>query len=457
MEETTVAGIRITGMASGLPPNIVEQLMEAERIPIKNMEVQKKKVDDKLKLVSELETKISDIKKNMDSLTNIKGFADKVLNSGFPDIISGTADANVADTGDWTIEVLQLAEKPTAQSTGFPDKDKTRLGTGYIKFETENGVKEIYINQDNSTLEKVAAQINQSGNGLSAIVVTDKKDKDNPYKLQVSGLKSGDENQVSFPIIYLLDGDEDFSFEKTKPAVNAKFKLDGMEYESSSNTISDLIPGVALDLKKAAAGTPVKINITENHEAISTKVKSFVDAYNGALAFIQNQNKLTGDSKNQRLGPLGGDGMLRTIETKLRNLILDPRYGTGSNVMRLNEIGIEFNRSGTLNLNQDKFNAKVKADPQAVAKFLRGDGFSVGFMPTVKNGIDSLLNGQFGAVGTRKKNYSDRINQMNERIEDKERQLVKKEDSLRRKFSDLESRMSQLQSQGAGVANIGKT
>lgn len=452
-----MAGIRITGMASGLPPNIVEQLMEAERIPIKNIENQKKKIDDKLKLVTELETKVSDIKKNMDGLTNIKGFADKVLNSGFPDIINGTVDPNVADTGEWNIEVLQLAEKPTAQSVAFPDKNETRIGTGYIKFETEEGTKEVYISHEESTLESVAKKINESGTGLNAIIVNDKKDKDNQFRLQVSGLKSGGENQVSFPIVYLLDGDADFLFEKSKEAVNAKFKLEGMEYEASSNTINDLVPGVTLDLKRAAEGTRVKLKITENFEVISGKVKTFVDAYNGALAFIQGQNKLTGDSKNPRLGPLGGDGMLRTIENKLRNLVQDPQYAAGSSILRLNEIGIEFNKEGTLKFDQDKFNKQLQANPQAVSRFLRGDGFSVGFMPSVKQGVDNLLNAQFGPVGTRKKNYSDRIGQMNQRIDDKERQLVRKEDSLRRKFSDLESKMSQLQAQGAGIANIGKT
>lgn len=41
-----MTAVRITGMASGLPPNIVEQMMEAERIPIKTME-QKKNGEDK--------------------------------------------------------------------------------------------------------------------------------------------------------------------------------------------------------------------------------------------------------------------------------------------------------------------------------------------------------------------------------------------------------------------------
>ena len=74
-----MAAIRFSGMASGLPPNIVEQIMEAERIPVKTMENQKLKEDDKIKLVTDLETKVSDISKNLSELVGIKGFTNTKL------------------------------------------------------------------------------------------------------------------------------------------------------------------------------------------------------------------------------------------------------------------------------------------------------------------------------------------------------------------------------------------
>jgi flagellar hook-associated protein 2 len=43
-----VAGIRINGLASGLPPNLVDQVIEAERIPVKQMQDKKAKIEDKL-------------------------------------------------------------------------------------------------------------------------------------------------------------------------------------------------------------------------------------------------------------------------------------------------------------------------------------------------------------------------------------------------------------------------
>ncbi|KHD89743.1 MAG: flagellar hook associated protein [Bdellovibrio sp. ArHS] len=448
-----MAGIRFTGMASGLPPNIVDQLMEAERIPVKQMEVQKTKQEDKLKLVTDLETKVSDITKNLGELTSTSGFIDKKFVSGDPNVIEGQVDPNSAIPGDYSIEVVQLAQKPAAISNGFPDKNETQIGVGYIKFDTPEGVKEVYINGANSTLEGVVKQINAANVGLKAQVLEDRKDAENPFKLLISGLSTGKDNQVAFPKIYLLDGDQDMYFDQSRPAQNAKVKVDGFEIELPDNKSTDLIPGVTLDFKSAAPGREIRMSVKENLEVISGKIKSFVEAYNGALDFIQKQSKLqAGDGKNPKLGPLGGDGMLRSIENSLRRVILNPTMGVETPIRRVGELGIEFNRNGTLNFNQDKFNKVLNANPQGVAAFFRGDGFSTGFVSTVKREIGNLMNGQFGTIANRKKGLQDRINQVNGRIETKERQLERKEESLRRKFADLESKMSDMQAQQARFA-----
>ena len=160
-----MTGIRISGMASGLPPNIVDQIMDAERIPVKQMEGKKANEDEKLKLVDELTTKVQEVPKTIGELVGTRGFTNMKLDSGDPNIITGTVDPNVAGPGTWMIEVDQLAQKPGAMSNGFPDPDKTQIGTGYMKFKTSEGVKEVYLNGKTNTLKGVAATINRSGKG----------------------------------------------------------------------------------------------------------------------------------------------------------------------------------------------------------------------------------------------------------------------------------------------------
>lgn len=443
-------------MASGLPPNIVDQLVEAERVPLKQIETKKNKQEDVLKIVTDLETKVSEITKNLGELTNTKGFIDTKLISGDPNTIDGVVDPGAVVNGEYSIEVMQLAQKPGAISNGFPDKDKTQMGVGYIKFETSQGLKEVYIKGENSTLSGVAAQINSANIGMRATVIEDKKDRENPFRLIVSGLKTGDDKQIKFPTIYMLDGDQDMFFDEARPAQNAKLKMDGFEVEVPDNVVNDLIPGVTLNLKQASPGREIRVFVKENMEAISGKIKAFVDAYNGALSFLQNQQKLQkGASGKESLGPLGGDSLTRQVENVLRRIIMAPQFGINSDIQTMNQLGIEFNRNGTLNFNQEKFNKVLNSNPASVAEFFKGDGLTTGFVNNLKRELSNMQNPSFGVLANRKKGIQEKINRYNTQIEQKERQLEKKEDSLRKKFADLESKMSAIQSQGAAVQGIG--
>lgn len=314
-----------------------------------------------------------------------------------------------------------------------------------------DGPKEVYITEENSTLDKIASSINGANIGIRAVVVNDRSDKEDSYRLEIAGLKTGDDNSVEFPTVYMLDGERDFQFTGENKAMNAKFKLDGHEFETESNVIKDLIPGVNLDLKKAIPGQPVRLNITENFDIISEKIKTFVDSYNAALGFIQGQSKLAPDAKgNPRLGPLGGDSMLRMTESRLRQIIQDVQQ-TGSQFKRIIELGVEFNRNGSLNFNQDKFKKLVNNDPQQVVQFLRGNFVDTGFIPSMKKRLGSIVDPQTGPVTTRKKSYQDRISQMDRRIDQKEKSLSKREEQIRKQFAKMEEAMSKLQTQGAAA------
>jgi len=415
------------------------------------MQDKKVKIEDKVKLVTDLETKINDINKNLGAIIGSKGFVDKKLNSSFPEIVNGTLDPNLADSGEWTLEVLQLAGKPSVVTGGMPDKDKTTMGVGYIKFDTVDGEKEVYINEDNSTLEKIAAQINAANIGIRAVIVNDRSDKEDSYKLEIAGLKTGDDNEVKFPTVYFLDGESDFQFTGSTKAQNARYKLDGHEFESADNMIKDLIPGVTLDLKKAVPNQPIRLNITENYDVISEKIKSFVDSYNAALGFVQGQNKLAPDKNgNPRLGPLGGDSMLRMTEGRLRGIIQDVQQ-TNSKFNRIIQLGVEFNKNGTLNFNQEKFVKIVNSEPLEVVEFLRGDLSSTGFITNMKKKLSAIVDGQTGPVSVRKKSMQSNISQIDKRIESKEKSLARREDQLRNQFAKMEEAMSRIQTQGASA------
>ena len=449
-----MAGISMAGMGSGLPPNIVDQLMEAEKMPIKSIEKTKSKQENRLKLVTDLESKLNGVTGGLVSLANARGFTDMKLSTGDQNVVTGTVDPNTAKPGTWNVEVLGLARKSAALSNGFPDKDKTRVGVGYFKFDTPDGEKDVYLKSDHNTLADAATAINRAGVGVRASVIDDRATPDAPFKLMVTSDKMGGDNKMKFPTLYFLDGDQDINFEIEKPARNGKVRIDGFDFEVGENVVKDVIPGVTLDLKQAAPGRGVNIDVKEDREVVAGKVKGFVDGVNSVLKFIQEQNQLT--EKSDTSSSLGGDSLLRSVEQKLRGLLQNSQVGAGGNITRLSQVGIAFNRQGVLEYDEKKFNDTLAKTPNDVQKFLAGDGFQTGFVPSLRREIGGLLNAAFGPVAVRKKSLQDRIGQMNDQIANKERQLAKKEEMLRNKFARLDETMGKMKSQMGQVSAMGQ-
>lgn len=448
-----MASISFGGLASGLPPDLVDKLIEAERQPIKNIEKQKGKSENRLKLVAELETKLNAITGTIGTLATTKGFSDVKLVSGDPNIIQGAVDPSAGVKGNWNVEVMQLAQKSAAVTNGFPDKDRTTVGVGYFRFKGKDGWKDIYIKGGNNTLDGVANQITAANAGVRATVINDRSDKDYPYKLMISGSDVGDENYIEYPTLYFLDGDQDIYFDNKTEAKNGIIKVDGFEFQIADNVVKDIIPGITLDLKQAAPGRSVNVNVKEDQAVVVGKIKTFVDALNGALQFIQTQNKV--DEKTDTSSTLGGDSLVRSIQSRLQRLIQNPMVGVQGSIKRLNQLGIQINRNGLLDYSEEKFNSTLASDPTGVQQFFAGDGFNTGFVPTLKRELSAIMNTAMGPLANRKRALQQKIDQADQNIANKEKQLARKEETLKNKFAKLEETMSRLKSQGAALGGLG--
>lgn len=441
--------VRLPGMGSGLM-SVVDQIMIAEREPLKQMDAKKQKIETKMGLVTDLEGRLGKLKSELKTIVGGKKFQDYSLNVSDEDVISGTVESEKVIPGQWKIEVVRLAENSGALSNVILDKDKTRMGVGYLKFNTPNGEKKIFINDSNNTLDGIARTINISDLGITATVVQDGSEGEDGHRLIISSEHYGNNHDVQFPMIYLLDGEEDLYFDQERDSKNGLIKVNGFEVEVVNNKLNEVIPGVSLDLKSAKPGKEVHLSVAENYQAIETKLKTFVDSMNGVLGFIQQQNMM--DEKTDTSKTLGGDSSLRSIEMRVKQLILDPVYGTPGSINRLSQLGVEFNRSGTLDFKEDKFKKVLKTNAKDVLAFMTGDGSpNAGFIGKTKQMVDSTLGSGTGVLSNKKKGLQNQISQIDRNLETKEKNLATKEDQLRKKFSRLEEQMAKIQAQGAQV------
>lgn len=438
---------------TGLPKDIVKQIVASEQIPVRNMENQKGKIQDKKTLVDQLIKLAEDLRGSVlqnASARSLREFKHETNE----EIVGINIDKNTAIPGNYQLEVLALAQKSSAMSVGFEDKDTSYVGVGFIQYTLPDGeTKDIYIDSDNSSLSSIAKLINKETKlGVSANVINDGSGSDNPWRLILSLGKTGDEAAVTFPHFYFVDGEQDFQLEKTRDAHDAKIKLDGFEIEVPENKTSDLIPGITIDLKKAKPGDEFTLKISEDVQAVGTKVSGLVEKINNVLKFIKEQNTM--DEKTDTSRTLGGDIMLQSLQGRLHSAIFKD-IATETGYKRASEIGLVFNREGLLEFDNKKFESKLSENYNMVSQILNGyigdKGKSDGLIDNLNSVVGSTLRTPDGLIQSRKKTLQSNIEQIDRKIHQKQKQIEEKEKNLKDKFARLEGTISRIRSQGAGM------
>ncbi|MBC7714118.1 MAG: flagellar filament capping protein FliD [Rhizobacter sp.] len=453
-------GISFGSINTGLPKDIVKQIIAAEQIPVQNMEKQKGKISDKKGLVDQLTKLVEDVRGNLTLNASARSLRELKIDTN-EDIVHATADKNKAVPGTYQLEVMSLAQKSSAMSTGFKDKDESYIGVGYIQYTLPNGdTKDIYVDSDNASLSAVSKLINKdTALGVTANVINDGSGSDTPWRLILSLNKTGDEAAVDFPYFYFVDGDDDFQLEFQREAHDAKIKLDGFEIEVPENKAADLIPGIALDLKKAKPGEEFSIKVSEDVAAVGAKVQDLVGKLNAVLGFIKTQNTM--DEKTDTSRTLGGDIMLQSLEGRIRSAVFKDVI-TDKGYKRAADIGLRFSREGVLEFDDKKFQSLISEDYNNVAQILTGTftaegGKTEGFMDNLSGMVNMSLRSPDGLLQSRKKTLSSSIEQIDRRIAQKTKYIEEKEKNLKDKFARLEGTISKIRSSGAGLQGLGAT
>jgi flagellar hook-associated protein 2 len=422
--------------------------MKLEQKPIERLAEKKSNIEQKISLLQDVVGKVDNVRKTLPTIGSPINFRELSLDTSDTKAISGVLDKTVAEPGTHNIEVSQLASHASALSNAFPDKDDTRIGSGFFTFTNASGEsKDIYL--DNPTLEELSRIINQSGLGIKASVVNDRSDPDNPYRLLMSGEKLGSDNNLEYPDFYLTDGDQEFFVEKQKPATNALVKYEGFDIESPTNEVKDIVRGVTLNLKGLSApGRPETISIGQDIPKTTTKIKDFVDKMNSVFTFIQSQNKL--DEKSNTEKTLGGDYGIRVSEERLRSALTSNFFGDPSKSIRsLGDVGIQFNKNGTLNFDDKKFESALTNHYDDVVSFFTGDGVATGVVPRLNRALDTISGREGAVLSSQEKTFTDEARRVQDDIDAREKRAEAHAQDLKEKLGKVQSAISSMQNQGA--------
>ncbi len=442
-------GLRFDPMGGGQFKAALNSIIEAEKQPIKALEKRKDSEIAKQKLFGDFKGKFASLEGTLDSLIGFNKFKElKVELGDGSQYMNVTLDKEKANIGSWSVEVKQMAERSSMISNGFTDPNKKVLGLGYITMQMADGNKQdVYVTNEEASLYGVANKINSiSESSVKATVLKDVSDSEKPYRLVLSAKKDGEENSVKFPQLYFVDGDEDFYIDKNKGAKNALLNVDGFEVELGSNDTPDFLQGVGLQLKQAKPGQSFNFSVKADYQKVSDKFKKVVDGTNALLEFINKQNSVNESSDTRNT--FAGDTSLQNVEFRLRNLMHE---GFGSHlesedkfqIYHLSDLGVEFDKKGTLSIKEEKFQKALEKDFDGVAEALSGEK---GFIVQMKGLMNGYSAGN-GVLSSRDKAIQTRIKQIDDDIANKQRNIDKKTESLTNQFARLQGSLSDMQKQ----------
>lgn len=448
------AGISFGGLGSGLDTrSIISALMAVEKRPIAALETKKASLNSSKNLFGDFKKLLSDLDTKAKSLRTTTDFLQMKAASSNEDLLTVRAGAT-ATPGSYQIKVMAMASSEVSVSNGRAAKDDPVFGDGTFFLNVNGTDHPIDIGAGTgyaSTLDGIAQAIRDQDLDVTAEVVDTGQTGAQRYQLVLRSTVVGSAGSFS---LSLDSGNAalgalvtEVNTNQRAPGQDAHLLYNGVDVYRSSNSVTDLIPGVTLDLKAADTVNPVTVTVTTDAEETSKKVKEFVDAYNKVVDFVEKQNELgeNGSAKN----PLFGDGTLRTIRSSLRSIVGGAVSTGNSAITMLANAGIESDREGKLTFNQAKFEEKLGQDEQAVASLF--SAANVGVAARMTTQIESYTSSVDGLIKTRQEGFDRLIKDAQRRIDQGEARLTRYEQSLEQRFANLETQIARLQGQGSAL------
>ncbi len=409
--------ISTPGVGSGLDVNgIVSQLMALERRSLTAIASKEAKFQTQLTAFGSLKGALSAFQTAVAALASPSKFT--AVKTSVGDTAVASATATNAPAGSYSLEVQTLAQAQKIRSTTFTATTDT-VGAGkftvsFGKYEgdtftpnVDKPAKEIVIAEGQDSLAAVRDAINAADPGVTATILND----GTHYRLVVSSKDTGLANAMRITVEDADGTHTDMSglsrlaydgrtvsgisnLTQTVEAQNATALVDGIPISKASNSFSDVIEGVTLNLLKENTPEKTTVTVSRDTAGVQASVQSFVKAYNDLNKTITDLTKY--DAANQRASTLTGDATVRSLQTRLRTVFNTALETSGGGLTALSDIGITFQVDGTLKLDTTKLST-VLADPSKdVSTLFAALGKSTDSLVSFKASTADTKNGAYG-------------------------------------------------------------
>ena len=154
---------------------------------------------------------------------------------------------------------------------------------------------------------------------------------------------------------------------------NSVFQINGITLSRSSNSVTDAVQGVTLNLLEAEAGQLVNISIDKDDtSALRGDIQSFVDEFNSVMDLIDEASAY--DEDTEQGGPLTGDSTLISVQAELRSVVSNQIGGLTEGFDALVLVGVSFNRNGRLQIDEERLTTALDENLDEVRKLFVAQG-----------------------------------------------------------------------------------
>ncbi|MFL6606008.1 MAG: flagellar filament capping protein FliD [Steroidobacteraceae bacterium] len=454
---TTTASTAATGGSVIDVNTLVSQLVATTRGPKDALiSAQTLKTTTQISALGTLKGALSSFQSSLGALDTPGAFNAQIATSSAPSILTASAGSG-AVAGTYTVSVSKLAQAQQLVSKPIVGDASAVVGTGTLKISLGATSFNVALTGTNDTVAGLAAAINSAtGNpGVTATVITG---TDGAH-LVLSSTLTGAANSIQ---VAETDGGTALSaltysaasttnYTENSPAQDAVFSISGINHTSASNTVSDALSGVTLNLigttaAGTGAGSTVNLTVASDTAAITTNIGAFVTAYNALEKSISTLRSY--DATTHTAGPMLGDALLTGVQNEVRSALYSIVKTGSAAYTSLASVGITTKSDGTLSLNPAKLQTALTAAPGAVTALFSG-----------QNGIATSLNKRLeadlasgGAIDSRSKTLVKQDNALADQTKQLDFQMQALTASLTQQYAALNTLLSKLQSTSAALS-----
>jgi flagellar hook-associated protein 2 len=258
--------------------------------------------------ISSLGTLLSTLSTDMTSLTETTGVMSvKEGSSSDSSVLELTTASTSAVAGTHTVLVSALAATSSGYLTEVTDSSDTLSGS--IVIQVGSGTAQtITLDSSDDTLTELASAINSAGIGVTAAVLTDSSGS----RLSlVSGTSGADgEMTVNASITDTSNSSSALTYNSATTGADGTITVDGIQLKVSSNTVTDMIPGVTFDLLSTST-TAVQVVIANYNTGVESSLEVLVSDYNALVSAISTED---GYDSSGNAEPLFGSPTLTMLQ-----------------------------------------------------------------------------------------------------------------------------------------------